>query len=90
MGVRFGGMEKLGSISCILVYLENGSKVWWDGETRVYIDASPTLHGKTKVYNCLNKVLKYLNILNIFLIFQKKNTSLASWGKISTLCLTPE
>ena len=80
MGVRFGGMEKLGSISCILVYLESGSKVWWDGETRVYIDASPSLHGKTKVYICSVKVFRYLNNLKIFLLFKKK-TSLESFEK---------
>ena len=80
MGVRFGGMEKLGSISFILVYLENESKVWWDGETRVYIDASPSLHGKTKVYICSVKVFRYLNNLKIFLLFKKK-TSLESLEK---------
>lgn len=29
--------------------VSNGIEIWWDGETRVYIHASPELEGKTRV-----------------------------------------
>lgn len=31
------------------IVITNGIEVWWDGETRVYIYASPELEGKPKV-----------------------------------------
>jgi len=35
----------------VQVVITNGIEIWWDGETRVYIYASPELEGKTKVCN---------------------------------------
>lgn len=31
------------------IVITNGIEIWWDGETRAYIYASPELEGKTKV-----------------------------------------
>jgi len=31
------------------ILISNGIEVWWDGETRIYIYASPELEGKTRV-----------------------------------------
>ncbi|XP_012135564.1 hemolectin [Megachile rotundata] len=32
----------------LIVHLPNGLEVWWDGLTRVYINAPPEFHGKTQ------------------------------------------
>jgi hypothetical protein len=34
---------------CVSVELPNGLELWWDGVTRVYIDAPAKFRGKTKV-----------------------------------------
>lgn len=36
------------SSTMILVTFYDGLKVWWDGTSRVYIDAQPEYRGKTK------------------------------------------
>lgn len=36
------------------IVITNGIEIWWDGETRAYIYASPELEGKTKVEKCRN------------------------------------
>lgn len=33
------------------VTLPNTLKVWWDGLTRIYIDAPPSFRGQTQVIN---------------------------------------
>lgn len=38
------------------IVITNGIEVWWDGETRVYIYASPELEGKPKVQNSAFKI----------------------------------
>lgn len=42
MRIRFA------SSTMLLVAFKDGLKVWWDGMTRVYIDAPPSYRGKTK------------------------------------------
>lgn len=39
---------RLASSTLLLVAFKDGLKVWWDGMTRVYIDAPATYRGKTK------------------------------------------
>ena len=68
MGVRFGGMEKLGSILMPHPH---------------YMERLRFTFVQIKF-----KIFEYF--AHIFDFSKKKNTSLASWGKISTLCLTPE
>lgn len=46
----FGGLVRIrfASSTMLLVAFHDGLKVWWDGMTRVYIDAPPSYRGKTK------------------------------------------
>jgi hypothetical protein len=42
----------------IAVDLPNGLEVWWDGVTRVYIDAPASFQGNTKVQGIIMVLLK--------------------------------
>lgn len=35
------------SSSFLLVHFQDGFKIWWDGQTRVYVDAPPSYRGQT-------------------------------------------
>ncbi|CAG0879041.1 unnamed protein product [Darwinula stevensoni] len=48
VNVSGGHVIKYASNVFLLVTLSNGVEVWWDGETRVYIDAPAEFKGKTK------------------------------------------
>lgn len=42
------------SSNFVSVELPNGLEIWWDGLSRVYVDAPPTFFGHTKVFPAID------------------------------------